>query len=75
LVLNNVVMRFFGVKQCLNVIFYLYDVKMRHLENRFSYLGSLLILNFLILNGEILTKMIEDISTPEKKFCFLYLRS
>jgi hypothetical protein len=34
LLFNNTVMRFFGVKQCLNEIFYFNNIKMRHLKNR-----------------------------------------
>jgi hypothetical protein len=50
LVLNNTVMRFFGVKQCLNEI--LYDIKMSRISSSIS--------NFFILNGEILTEPIRD---------------
>ncbi len=65
--LNDAVIRYLSLN----------DAKMRHLENRplenVSYHISLLILNFFILNREILTKMIRDFLIPEEILFSQYL--
>ncbi len=57
-------MIFLGVKQGFN------DIKMKHLPTKLleKCLKSLLISNFFILNGEILTKMKRDFWIPRKYY-------
>jgi hypothetical protein len=67
-VLNNTVMRFFGVKQWLwdflTLTLLKQDIsKPDHWKNVSDCIG-LLILNFFILNGEILTELIWDFEIP-----------
>jgi hypothetical protein len=74
-VLNDNVIRFFGGKWCLNKIFFSLTIskwdilKTDHWKN-VSYHISLLISNFFILNGEILTKTIWYFLIPEKNLFF-----